>query len=227
MLIAIVGKKYEAREKLRKEAAGSLPVALCERSDTLSSELLEKAAGASLFGGESAYLVRGILEEGAEEFLSLLPELVRSPHLFILEEEGLLKAGKDAVIEAGGKVLEAKKEAAAEQSFNLFALADSLGSRDKKKLWLLLVRALRGGYEPEEIAGVLHWGARSMLAAVNAKSMESTGMKSFTYTKAKRQAANFTPKELASLSRHLVALYHEGHRGDDMALLLERLALSL
>lgn len=226
MLVVIVGKDYAARERARKVAAEGLLPTLVEASDSLVSDLAEKAGGASLFGEKSAYLVRAILG-GWDDLAEILPALAQSDNIFIFEEESLLKAQKDAVKNAGGEVIEGKTEKTVERSFNLFALADALGARDRKKLWLLLTNALREGHEPEEIAGVLHWGARSMLAARGAHSAESAGMKSFTYAKAKKQAMNFTPKELTALSRRLVTLYHEGHRGDDMALLLEQFALSL
>lgn len=226
MFIVIVGKDYEARAKAREKAAKGLPLAVIEPSDSLVSELLERAQGDSLFGEESAYLLRGLLTT-QEDLDAILPDLAQSPNVFIFEEETLLKERKDTVKDAGGEIIETKGEAKGMPEFNLFALADALGKRDRKGLWLLLTRAIREGYEPEEIAGVLHWQARSMLAAAKAKGVAETGMKEFTYTKAKRQSANFKPQELTDLSRRLITLYHDGHRGDDMGLLLERFALSL
>lgn len=226
MLIVIVGKDYEGRARLREEASRGMSLAVVESSDTLVQDLLEKSEGTSLFGGVQAYLLRGLLssEEGVD---AILGDLAKSSNLFVFEEESLLKDKKDEVKDAGGEVREAKSAASGLPEFNLFALADALGKRDRKGLWILLARAIRGGFEPEEIAGVLHWQARSMLAAAQAKSVAETGMKEFTYAKAKRQSANFKPQELTALSRTLISLYHDGHRGDDMGLLLEKFALNL
>ena len=127
----------------------------------------------------------------------------------------------------GAELLEAKAPEARER-LNTFALADALGLRDRKRAWTLLVSLLREGAKPEELAGILHWQARSMLVASRVGSAAEANMKDFVFNKSRRYAKQFTDEELADLSSRLVALYHESHRGGgQLELLLERFVLSL
>lgn len=141
-------------------------------------------------------MLRGVFaSERGEEFLDLAEGLVESPHTFIFEEEKLLKAPTEKLKKAGAKI-EITKTEKKEYRFDQFGLTGALASRDRKKLWLGLVRALREGEKPEAIAGLLAWKARQV--------------------------------KDSNLSRELVWMYHDSHRGlGDLALLLERFALKL
>ena len=171
-------------------------------------ELLALATTAPLFSGTRTLRLEGALGGAqGEEFLALAGELARSPHTFIFIEEKLLKKPTDALTKAGATVLAAPAAKKAE-AFNIFALANAFGARDRKKLWILLVEAGRAGAAPEAVAGMLHWKVRDMLG------------------KGARSA--YTPEELKRLSRELVVLYHDSHRGaGELGLLLERFALNL
>ena len=228
MMTIIIAKEYEERLRLRRYAQGE-SVAEEFSLQGGAQELFEKAATAALFGGNNTYLLRGALaEDTAEAVIKSAPALIESPHLFLLEEESLTAPVVSELREAGAEVLEGSKgKPAPRPTFTIFALADAMGKRDRKSLWMLLTRALRMGNKPEDIAGVLHWQARSMLAATQAKSASEANMKEFVYSKSKRYGGNFKENELRDLSRNLLILYHEGHRGDDMTLLLERFALTL
>ena len=170
-------------------------------------ELANIASTPALFGGSQTYrLVGAIAGERGEEFLDLVDGLVESPHTFIFEEEKLLKRSTDILKKAGAK-LEIHEPKKKEETFNMFALAQVFGARDRKKLWLMLNKASRAGAAPEGVAGMLHWKVRDMLA---------------------KGSSTYTKKELAGISRTLVSLYHDSHRGaGDLELLLERFALKL
>jgi hypothetical protein len=171
-------------------------------------ELATMAATPTLLGGAQTYRLQGALQsERGEDFLDLAEALVASPHTFIFEEEKLLKKPTDVLIKAGAtievKPVEKKKEA----SFDMFSLAGIFGMRDRKGLWLALVKSRRAGAAPEAVAGMMHWKARDMLAKGSTK-----------YTRA----------ELHELSRNLVTLYHDSHQGmGELDLLLERFVLRL
>ncbi len=112
--------------------------------------------------------------------------------------------------------------------FNTFALADALGERDKKKLWVLLSEALMNGFSPEEISGVLAWQVKSMHAAALAHNASESGLKPFVFMKSRRYADNYSREELLGLSRALLSMYHDSHRGlSDFSSALERFAFSL
>ncbi|HEY4510836.1 MAG TPA: hypothetical protein VJG29_00505 [Candidatus Paceibacterota bacterium] len=223
MLTILIGT-YEGRRALRKKTlvhAGRAE----DLSGSLPEVLRERALSTPLFEGPRTYMISGLAEE--EFFEELVPVLAHSPHLFVCEEEKVLAKTKARLVKEGATLLDAPPEKQKER-INVFALADALGNRDKKKMWVLLAVLLREGAKPEEVAGALHWQARSMLLAKTARSAEETKMKDFVFAKSLRYAKNFTEEELKDLSRSLVTLYHEAHRGrGQLELALERLVLSL
>lgn len=176
-------------------------------SDMGSEEFLALASTQSMFGGAQTFLLVGAINsERQDEFLDMAEALVESPHTFIFEEEKLLKAPTTALEKAGAKIEVTKKAAAKERGFDPHGLTFALAARDKKKLWLGLTASLAAGEKPEAIAGLLHWKVKQELE-------RATG--------AKREA-------LINLSRQIVFMYHDSHRGaGSLELLLERFALRL
>ena len=171
-------------------------------------EIATLASTASLLGDINTFVLVGALHsERADEFLSLAAGLLLSPHTFIFEEEKLLKRPTDLLNKAGIKITThaAPKKA---ESFNVFALANVFALRDRKKFWLALVSAFRAEVAPEAVSGMLHWKVRDMLS--------------------KGAGGKYSSRELKKISRQLVSLYHDSHRGGgDLELLLERFALML
>lgn len=170
-------------------------------------ELLSLSSTMSLMGDKRTFRFAGAFAgERGDEFLDIAKELAESPHLFVFEEEKLLKRKSDALAKAGAKI-EALEKAKKEEAFNVFALANVFAMRDRKKFWLSLVKAFRAEVAPEAVAGMLHWKVRDMLAKGGGK---------------------YSQAELKEISRELVTLYHESHRGaGPLELLLERFALKL
>ncbi len=209
MMYVVVGINPAARGEKRRAFLNKTPAEELQWENMSIEELGSLASTPSLWGNMQAFVLTGALSdpERGEEFLSLAEGLVSSPHVFVFEEEKLLKKQTDAVTKAGATVaaLAAPKK---EESFNVFSLASTFALRDRKKFWILLVKALRAGVVPENITGILHWKVRDMLAAT--------------------RVAHYTRTELIDLSRQLVVMYHDAHRGaGDLALLLERFALTL
>jgi DNA polymerase III delta subunit len=136
----------------------------------------------------------------AEHVFLLIEEVLDAKELKVLEKHAAQVVAYDAV----------KKE---KQSFNTFALADALGQRDKKKLWLLYTQAKESGVADEEIHGVLWWQMKSIILAHSTKTASETGLKPFVFSKAKRFAANFSKDEANKTLTDLMAIYHESRRG--------------
>jgi DNA polymerase III delta subunit len=171
-------------------------------------ELLSLAASQNMFGGKETYvLVGAINSDRQEEFLGIAKELAESPNTFIFEEEKLLKGPTTALEKAGAEIsIEKRPAAAAARGFDPFGLTFAFAARDRKKLWLGLMQAFKAGEKAEAVAGLLNWKVRQELE-------RATG--------AKRE-------QLINLSRQLVYMYHDSHRGaGDLELLLERFALRL
>ncbi|MSR70596.1 hypothetical protein EXS62_00990 [Candidatus Kaiserbacteria bacterium] len=182
MIKAVVGKSAQGEE--------------LKWTEITSEELVSMASTTALFGGNQTFVLEGALNsERGEEFLDLLEVLAESPHTFIFVEEKLLKAETEALKKAGAKI-EIEKAEKKEYRFDNFGVAEALGKKDKKNLWLGLMRAFGAGEKAEMVAGLMCWKARAM-------------------------------KDIG-LSRELVRLYHDSHRGaGELELLLERFALKL
>ncbi len=112
--------------------------------------------------------------------------------------------------------------------FNIFALADALGSRDSFKAWSLYRQAIDNGIESENIIGTLFWQAKSMVVAARSKSATESGLSPFVFSKSKKYAGNYSVVELSALVSRLVTIYHDGHRGmGDMELAVEGAMLAI
>lgn len=180
-------------------------------------EIVSIATTNSLMGETLTYKLSGALVgASAEDFLDMAEVFVSSPHTFIFYEEKLLKKPSDKVTKAGAQVVvhtAQKKDTEAHagrarEPFSVFSIANVFGIRDRKKLWLLCTEALQNGVVPEATVGMLHWKVRDLLA--------------------KKDHAKYSRVELSRISKELVTLYHESHRGGgELALLLERFVLLL
>lgn len=182
MIVALVGKKGSEEE--------------LKWGNLTQEELVSLASTPALFGGAQTFVLEGALTgERGEEFIDLLEVFAESPHTFVFEEEKLLKAPTDALKKVGAKI-EIEKPVKKEYRFDNFGVAEALGKRDKKNLWLGLMHSWRAGEKPEAVAGLMCWKARQL-------------------------------KDV-KMSRELVRLYHDSHRGaGELELLLERFALTL
>lgn len=134
-----------------------------------------------------------------------------------------------------GEKVEVKKEEESEligpkarAEFNIFALTDAIGSRNKREAWVLYHKALASGMVPEEVFYKVQWQVKTMLLAGKTKSAEEADMKSFPYSKAKGFLKNFKPGELEKISENLVRGYHEIRRGnEDSETFVEKTLLKL
>ena len=199
------------------------------------AKLQELTAGQGLFN--NSYIVRVVSlfenKEAKEMFLDHLEEIETSPNVFIMLEGEVDKKTLLAVADVAEKVQLFEKKpqgklGAGKPEFNIFALTDAFGKRDKKNLWVLFQKAISSGAVPEEIHGILFWQLKSMLVASTAKTAGEAGVAPFVFTKAKSFLKNYTEDELKKLSSTFVRMYHDAHRGThDFEVALERLILTL
>ncbi|OHA18993.1 MAG: hypothetical protein A3C08_00625 [Candidatus Taylorbacteria bacterium RIFCSPHIGHO2_02_FULL_47_18] len=148
-------------------------------------------------------------EEAKEIFLQRISDVAASPNIFVAVEGEINKEELRAIAKHAEKVQEYKKDKSGKKKFEVFSLADALGARDKKSLWVGYQKAVIEGIAPENINGILSWKARSMLSARYPNRYWSTD-------------------ELKNLSAQFVALYHDSHRGrHEFSIALERLILRI
>ncbi len=164
-----------------------------------------------------------------EVILDKIEIIAQSPNIFIFFEGKLTKEVLKKLEKRAEKVQEyILNEETQEKSSNFFALADALGARDKKKLWILYRDAINRDAVAEEIHGILFWQVKSMALAAKSKDANSAGLNPFVYGKAKRFLSNWKEGEIDTILSRLVHMYHKAHRGEiNFEIELEKFALDL
>ena len=193
------------------------------------------------------HLDRALSNKEAREFIiKHLSELTESENAFVITENKLAKPTFEKIKKEAFKteVFEASRTAVAEKpEFNIFSLADALGRKDKKQMWVLLYKALRAGTTPEQIHGTLFAQVKNMAfikraetpasAKSSGEAMEKVktsdlGLHPFVVKKATGFVKNFSQDELEELSRKLVTIYHDARRGgDELPVALEKFVLKI
>ncbi len=190
-------------------------------SENWNTYLLEShLGGQGLFSNKYIVYVNRVTdsEQALEEIKDFIPAMNESANIFIVLEGKLNAELKKTFLKSSEKIVESEASVKenkffAKGEFNIFALADALGSRDRMKAWMIYREAVEKGNEPESILGTLFWQAKSMILAGNAGSVNETGLNPFVYGKSKRYAANYSSEERKNLLTDILKLYHDGHRG--------------
>jgi DNA polymerase III delta subunit len=218
---------FEAlREKKPDASSGSM-----RGEEVTLDRITELTQTQGLFENKQIVFMDRTLEspDSRELVVDRIQEIAESPNIFIFFEGKLTKEVLKKLEKRAEKIQEYILEDAkpAEKS-SFFPMADALGARDKKKLWILLRDALDKDAAAEELHGILFWQAKSMALAVRSSSAAAAGLNPFVYGKAKRYADNWKDTELDALLSKLVHMYHRAHRGKtNFAIELEKLALDL
>jgi DNA polymerase III delta subunit len=171
------------------------------------------------------------LKDIQEELLGQLSTLKESENVFIIIEETLTKEIIKKIEKKAEKVQEfSAKEVSKEKQkeFNIFSLTDALGSRDKKRLWLLYEMGLHAQVSSEEMHRILFWQVKAMLTTLSSGNATEAGLNPFVYRKSQGFVKNYTKEELFSLSSQLVRLYQDSRRGvHELDTALERFILTV
>lgn len=165
--------------------------------------LQEYIGGQGLFSNKYIVLLDRLCEdkETKDQFIDLLKEIKESENIFIICEGKIdkatatkieKKAEKTAVFDLSEKE-EREIKAKKEEGMNIFEIANALGEKNKKHLWIIYRQLIEEGKVPEEIHGVLFWKAKTMMLA----------------------GGNHTwgGDELSRLIDDLITVYHEARRG--------------
>jgi len=115
-----------------------------------------------------------------------------------------------------------------ENDFNIFALTDAIGARDKRSAWTIYEKALASGLTADEIFWRVMWGVKALLLSVKTNSAEEAGLNPFVFKKMKSFLNNWKVDELEKLSKTLVVGYHDARRGiGEMETMIEKTILKL
>lgn len=204
--------------------------------DNWDEEKLEELiVSQGLFQNKYIVVLDGLLQDevSREAVLKRLKEMENSENLFIITEGEIKKEIISKIEKRAEKVqkFENPKKISTDKNkkdFNIFALADALGMRDKKRLWVLYQRAILSGLSPEEIHPILLWQVKAMILGSENKDANEAGLNPFVFRKSLGFAKNFKKEELVGLSRKLVFLYHDARLGKtDFDIALERFVLEV
>jgi DNA polymerase III delta subunit len=173
-------------------------------------------------------------KEAREFILEHLEELAESDNAFVISEKKLTKPTYTKLEKVAYKteMFDTKETESKKTEFNIFALGDALGKKDKKNLWTLYVQALSKGLTPEQIHGTLFNQIKNITLIKRAEKegvqTSKLGLHPFVVTKTKGFAKNFSEKELENLSRKLLHIYHKARGGgDELDVALEKFVLTL
>ncbi len=164
-----------------------------------------------------------------EVMLEKIEAIAESPNIFIFFEGKLTKEVLKKLEKRAEKITEYEsKEEKKKEGGGFFHLADALGARDKKGLWVGIREALDNDAVSEEIHGILFWQMKSLALAEKTSSATEAGLNPFVYGKAKRYVGNFKKGEIQNMLSGLVSMYHKAHRGEvDFEIELEKFALDI
>lgn len=169
------------------------------------------AGGQGLFEHKYIVVLESLFEnEDAAEYLKdQLKELKAADHAFLFVEYSPKAPVKKLLEKNAEKTWDVEaKEAAPKKEFNIFALTDALGDRNRTRLWTLYQKALMNGSEPEEIHGILFWQIKSLLGISQSKTADEAGVKPFVWSKSQGFLRNYSQEELKKISSEMVSLYH-------------------
>lgn len=201
-------------------------------SENFTDSYLDEYLGSQgLFERKSIVFLDGVLKnsESKKIIKRYVSEMKESENIFIFLENDLDKDTEKTLSLNAEKVQKYESnDKKDKKTFEIFAISDALGERDKKKLWTLLVSALAKNSSPEEINGILFWQVKNILLAKHSADAKEAGLSPFVFAKAKKYSKNFSEEEIVGLSNKLVSLFHESHRGTvDFEVGLERFVLEI
>lgn len=177
----------------------------------------------SLFGDSECYVLHDLLRD--LDIKNIFEEYKDSPHIIVFSEDSILKKITTEAEKKDIQVIEFEKEKKQEKtSFNIFSLADALGNRDKKQLWLLFREAIQNA-SPEEIHGILFWQLKNMTLVKTSNS--NPGLNNFVYSKNKKFVGNFSKSDLLRLNAEFIRMFHERDSYSTLDIELEKMILSL
>jgi len=188
-------------------------------------------AGQGLF--ESKYIVfyDNVFEskEAKEEIFEGLGEIKASDNIFIFLEKEIDKKTLDKLTRHAEKVQEFSEAVTKKKKeYNPFAISDALLSRDKKRLWMLLMEAKKKGNAAEEIHSIIWWQVKVLNLVSVSKDEKEAELSPFVFSKAKSSANNFTAEQIHYMMFGLVTMYHNAHRGEcDLWIEIERWGLGI
>lgn len=211
MLYFLYGDRIESRKNLAKHLDAlekKRPDAEVFRvkAENYSEDLiLELVASQGLFSKKYIIVLDSLLEkkDTREGLLKFLDDFKSSEHVFLLIEEDIDKKTLDEVKKHVEKVwyFEIKEK---KTFFNIFSLANFLGDKDRKNLWINFLKFINEGVSGEEISGILFWQMKNIMLAKKTKSAGESKLSPFADKNARNYARHWTESEILDFNSKLL-----------------------
>jgi DNA polymerase III delta subunit len=157
-----------------------------------------------------------------------IKEVNESDQIFLLLEGSVDAASLKKIEKHAKQVQEFKKPESKKSYFNIFSITDGLLEKDKRKLWISYIDAIKKGSAPEEIHGIFFWQVKNMILASRARSAIDAGLSPYVFKNALTGARSYKTEELLEMSEELVEMTHKVRQGEgDMDIMLEKWVLGL
>lgn len=221
----------EEVDALRKESPYSLYVRFDETSFD-AANVRDALSGGGMFNPWNIIIFEDISEheEGESFYENILPEFLDTEHRIYVEEKKLTKKILEKFKDRA-TILEFNTPKKRENTQNNFAIADAIGAKDKKNVWVEFEKARRGERAMEELHGTIFWAFKSIYICKTMEREEAiaSGMKDFTFRTYKNYAKNYLAEDLEKKLTQLKEIYHDARRsgGGELDILLERFLLSI
>lgn len=199
-------------------------------TENFSTEKFEElSVGAGLFFAKDIIICRNLSEDKEiKELVSgLLVDCKKSDSIFVFWETGDDKTFIKN-LEKHSEVTKKKESKSSAETFNPFALADALTTRDRQKLWVLYQKGLRSGQKPDDFLRTLVWQAKTMILVSTAKTGEADHIKPYPRQKAVAGAKKYSDQELKNLFLNLTEVAGQNYpQSYELEIALEKAILEL
>lgn len=236
MLYFLYGDKIKTRKNLNKHLdslVSKKPDAEVFRinKDNFSKGLVsELLSSQGLFSKKYIVVLDTLFEktEIFDELKDFFDDFKKTEHIFLCIENKLPIKNFDFIKKYSEKVWEFEEKEEDKKVFNVFGLANYLGNKDKKNLWINYLKALNFGISGEEIVGVLFWQMKNIVIVKKTKSIGESKLSPFVYKNATAFSKKWEEKEILDFCKGLVSVNQKVRDGNgEVEILLEKLILEV
>lgn len=192
------------------------------RDEITIDELVTTQKG--LFGDKEFFVLNNLAR--TLPLGQLLSHYQSSENIIFFSEDSVTKKITESFEKAEAQIQNFDPQVKEKQKLlPVFTLADHLGNRDKKNLWILYQELIRE-VPPEELNGIMLWQLKNIAMVLDAGGA-NPGLKPFVYNKTKKFAQNYSFEEVRNYIISLTTSFHTREVNDPLEVKLERFILSI
>lgn len=192
--------------------------------------VLELLNSQGLFSKKYIVVLDNLLSKHIEidEKDGFLPLMKNSEHIFFVIDDILSDSNIEVLKKISEKLTIFENKEVKKENFNIFDLANFLGRKDKKNLWVGYIKAIDNGVSVEEVLGILFWQVKNIVLVKKTKNQKETGLSPFVYKNAIAFSKNWEDGEILNLADKLIQVSDDVRSGEgEGEILLERVLLTI